>query len=157
MSMPPLITLNLVSEQNPEGGEIVVAAAAALDLSYLVITPVSSHKTLRQEFLSACGHVHGVTSFKYYSKVVEPAAVRGGTFWLAFDTASESIARQIVENWGSRVDEGEYDFPGRVGLLEPFDSYPPADSKDLISWLELFTEQLSPWKKKIRKMQSDYS
>ena len=40
--MPSIMTIALVSERKPRGGEIVVAAATILSMTYLTVKPVST-------------------------------------------------------------------------------------------------------------------
>jgi hypothetical protein len=76
-------------------------------------------------------------------------------FWLAFDKKGEKIAKQIVENGGETVDDGKYDFPGRVHLFEHIVPDTPQEG-DIKPWVSTLAEQLETWRERIQKMHSDY-
>ena len=157
--MPPIMTIAMISERKPGGGEIVVAASTILSMTYLTVKPVSTHTTVRDEFINACRMTvrNGIPK-KYAGRIENPAALDAeyADFWLAFDAKGEKLARQIIKNSGRSVDEGKYDFPGLVHLFEHEVPDPPKDG-DIKAWVSAFVSQLAPWKDKIRKMHLDRS
>ena len=157
--MPPIMTIAIISERKPGGGEIVVAASTILSMTYLTIKPVSTQTAVRDEFINACRMTvrNGIPK-KYASRIANPALLDAeyADFWLAFDAKGEKLARQIIQNSGRSVDEGQYDFPGMVHLFEHEVPDPPKDG-DIQPWVSTFGSQLAPWKEKIRKMHLDRS
>jgi len=157
--MHPIMTIAIISERSPRGGEIVVAASTILTMTYLTIKPVSSKTACRDEFINACrAMVRSGTPKKYAEKIVNPAFVNAdyADFWLAFDKQGEKAARQIIQNSGRSLEKGKYDFPGLVHLFEFTVPDPPLDG-DIKPWVGTLIEQLAPWKEKIRKMHTDNS
>ena len=157
--MHPIMTIAIISERSPRGGEIVVAASTILTMTYLTVRPVSSHTTCRDEFINACrAVVRNGTPKKYAGKIADPSSLNAeyADFWLAFDKKGEALARQIILNSGKSVEEGKYDFPAMVKLFEHTVPDPPVDG-DINAWVSLLATQLGPWKEKIRKMHSDNS
>lgn len=157
--MPPIMTIAIISERKPGGGEIVVAASTILSMTYLTIKPVSTQTAVRDEFINACRMTvkNGIPK-KYAARIANPALLDAeyADFWLAFDAKGEKIARQIIQNSGRSVDEGQYDFPSMVHLFEHEVPDPPKDG-DIKAWVSAFVSQLAPWKEKIRKMHLDRS
>ena len=153
------MTIALISERKPRGGEIVVAASTILSMTYLTVKPVSTQTAVRDEFINACRMTvrNGIPK-KYAARIANPAQLDAdyADFWLAFDAKSEKLARQIIQSSGRSVDEGKYDFPGMVHLFEHEVPDPPKDG-DLKAWVSAFVSQLAPWKEKIRKMHLDRS
>jgi hypothetical protein len=47
------MTIAIISERGPRGGEIVVAASTILTMTYLTVKPVSTVNTCREEFINA--------------------------------------------------------------------------------------------------------
>ena len=153
------MTIAIISERSPRGGEIVVAAATILTMTYLTVKPVSSKTTCRDEFINACrAMVRSGTPKKYAGKIANPASVNAeyADFWLAFDKQGEKAARQIIQNSGGSLEKGKYDFPGLVHLFEHTVPDPPA-AGDIKPWVGTLAEQLAPWREKIRKMHSENS
>ena len=153
------MTIAIISERSPRGGEIVVAASTILTMTYLTVRPVSSHTICRDEFINACrAVVRNGTPKKYAGKIADPATVNAeyADFWLAFDKKGAELAKQIVRNSGKSVETGKYDFPALVHLFEHTVSDPPVDG-DINAWVGTLATQLGPWKEKIRKMHSDNS
>jgi hypothetical protein len=138
--MPSIMTIAIISERSPRGGEIVVAASTILSMTYLTVKPVSNQTAVRDEFIA------------------NPASVNAdyADFWLAFDAKGEKLARQIIQKSGRSVEQGKYDFPGMVHLFEHEVPDPPKDG-DIKPWVDSFVQQLTPWKEKIRKMHLDRS
>lgn len=157
--MHPIMTIAIISERKPRGGEIVVAASIILSMTYLTVKPVSTSKACREEFINACrAIVRNGTPKKYAARIANPASLDAeyADFWLAFDEKGEKLARQIVQNSGKSVETGKYDFPGMVHLFEHEVPDPPKDG-DIKPWVSAFADQLAPWKEKIRKMHLDRS
>ena len=157
--MPPIMTIALLSERKPGGGEIVVAASTILSMTYLTVKPVSTQTTVRDEFINACRMTvrNGIPK-KYAARIANPALLDAdyADFWLAFDAKSEKLAKQLIQKSGRLVDEGKYDFPALVHLFEHEVPDPPKDG-DIKAWVSAFVSQLAPWKEKIRKMHLDRS
>ena len=157
--MPPIMTIALLSERKPGGGEIVVAASTILSMTYLTVKPVSTQTTVRDEFINACRMTvrNGIPK-KYAARIANPALLDAeyADFWLAFDAKSEKLAKQLIQKSGRSVDEGKYDFPALVHLFEHEVPDPPKDG-DIKAWVSAFVSQLAPWKEKIRKMHLDRS
>jgi hypothetical protein len=153
------MTIAVISDRGPMAGEIVVAAATILTMTYLTVKPVSTQTTCRDEFINACrAMVRNGTPKKYAGKIIKPASINTdfADFWLAFDEKGEKLARQIVQRSGNSIEEGRYDFPGMVHLFEHTIPDPPASS-DIKPWVGMFASQLIPWKEKIQKMHQDNS
>jgi len=157
--MHPIMTIAIISERSPRGGEIVVAASTILSMTYLTIKPVSTQTTVRDEFINACRMTvrNGIPK-KYAARIANPALLNAdyADFWLAFDAKSEKLAKQLILKSGRLIEEGKYDFPGMVHLFEHEVPDPPKDG-DLKLWVSTFVSQLEPWKEKIRKMHLDRS
>jgi hypothetical protein len=157
--MHPIMTIAIISERGPRGGEIVVAVSTILSMTYLIVKPVSTHTTCREEFIIACRSMvrNGIPK-KYAGRITDPYSLNAeyADFWLAFDTKGEKMARQIIQNSGQLVEKGKYDFPGRVHLFEHTVPDPP-DNGDIKPWIGMLANQLAPWKEKIRKMHLDNS
>ena len=157
--MPPIMTIAIISERKPGGGEIVVAASTILSMTYLTVKPVSTQTAVRDEFINACRMTvrNGIPK-KYASRIANPALLDAeyADFWLAFDAKGEKLARQIIQNSGRSIDEGQYDFPSMVHLFVHVVPDPPTDG-DIQPWVSTFVSQLAPWKEKIRKMHLDRS
>jgi len=157
--MPSIMTIAIISERSPRGGEIVVAASTILTMTYLTVRPVSSHTACRDEFINACrAMIRNGTPKKYAAKIADPFTVNAdfADFWLAFDKKGAELAKQIVRNSGKSVEQGKYDFPAMVHLFEHTVPDPPIDG-DLNAWVGMLSTQLEPWKEKIRKMHADHS
>ena len=157
--MPSIMTIAIISERSPRGGEIVVAASTILSMTYLTVKPVSSNTACRDEFINACRMTirNGIPK-KYAGRIANPALLDAeyADFWLAFDTKGEKLARQIIQKSGQSVEIGKYDFPGMVHLFEHEIPDPPKDG-DIKPWVGTLASQLEPWKEKIRKMHLDRS
>ena len=157
--MHPIMTIAIISERSPRGGEIVVAASTILSMTYLTVKPVSTQTTVRDEFINACRMTvrNGIPK-KYAARIANPALLNAdyADFWLAFDAKSEKVAKQLILKSGRLIEEGKYDFPGMVHLFEHEVPDPPKDG-DLKLWVSTFVSQLEPWKEKIRKMHLDRS
>ena len=157
--MHPIMTIAIISERSPRGGEIVVAASTILSMTYLTVKPVSTQTTVRDEFINACRMTvrNGIPK-KYAARIANPALLNAdyADFWLAFDAKSEKLAKQLILKSGRLIEEGKYDFPGMVHLFEHEVPDPPKDG-DLKLWVSTFVSQLEPWKEKIRKMHLDRS
>ena len=157
--MHPIMTIAIISERSPRGGEIVVAASTILSMTYLTIKPVSSQTAVRDDFINACRMTvrNGIPK-KYAARIANPASldVDYADFWLAFDKKGEKTAREIIQSSGRSVEEGKYDFPGMVHLFEHEVPDPPKDG-DIKPWVSALASQLEPWKEKIRKMHLDRS
>jgi len=155
--MHPIMTIAIISERSPRGGEIVVAASTILSMTYLTIKPVSTQTAVRDEFINACRMTvrNGIPK-KYAARIANPALLNAdyADFWLAFDAKSEKLAKQLILKSGRLIEEGKYDFPGMVHLFEHEVPDPPKDG-DLKPWVSTFVSQLEPWKEKIRKMHLD--
>jgi len=153
------MTIAIISERSPRGGEIVVAASTILSMTYLTIKPVSTQTTVRDEFINACRMTvrNGIPK-KYAARIANPTLLNAdyADFWLAFDAKSERLAKQLILKSGRLIEEGKYDFPGMVHLFEHEVPDPPKDG-DLKPWVSTFVSQLEPWKEKIRKMHLDRS
>ena len=151
------MTIAIISERSPRGGEIVVAASTILSMTYLTIKPVSTQTAVRDEFINACRMTvrNGIPK-KYAARIANPALLNAdyADFWLAFDAKSEKLAKQLILKSGRLIEEGKYDFPGMVHLFEHEVPDPPKDG-DLKPWVSTFVSQLEPWKEKIRKMHLD--
>lgn len=156
--MHPIMTIAIISERDSRAGEIVVAASTILTMTYLTVKPVSTDNTCRNEFLIACRTMirNGIPK-KYMKRIANPSTIDAefADFWLAFDKKGEKLAKQIVEASGSSVNEGKYDFPGRVHLFEHIVPDTPQD-ENLNQWVGTLAEQLEPWREKIQKMHSEY-
>jgi len=153
------MTIAIISDRHPRGGEIVVAASTILTMTYLIVKPVSITNTCRDEFINACRmKVPNGIPKKYMKKIANPATLDAdfADFWLAFDKKGEKLAKQIIENSGRSVDEKRYDFPAMVHLFEHIVPDPPAEG-DLKPWVSLLAEQLTPWREKIIKMHAENS
>ena len=90
--MHPIMTIAIISERNPRGGEIVVAASIILSMTYLTVKPVSTNINCREEFINACrATVRNGTPKKYAAKIANPALLNAdyADFWLAFDAKGE--------------------------------------------------------------------
>jgi hypothetical protein len=158
-NMLPIMTIAIISERGPRGGEIVVAASTILTMTYLTVRPVSTNRTCREEFINACRvMVRNGTPKKYMGRIAKPSSLDAeyADFWLAFDANGEAMARQIIQNSGKSVEKGKYDFPGMVHLFEYTVPDPP-DVGDIKPWVSTLASQLEPWKEKIRKMHSENS
>ena len=157
--MPSIMTIAIVSERKPRGGEIVVAAATILSMTYLTVKPVSTQTAVRDEFINACRMTvrNGIPK-KYAGRIANPASLDAeyADFWLAFDAKGEKLAKQIIQNSGRSVENGKYDFPGMVHLFEHEVPDPPS-AGDIKPWVIAFAGQLEPWREKIRKMHLDRS
>ena len=152
--MPPIMTIAIISERNPRGGEIVVAAATILTMTYLTVKPVSSYTTCRDEFINACrAMVRNGTPKKYAGKIADPSSVTAeyADFWLAFDEQGEARAAQIIQNSGKSIENKNYDFPALVHLFEQTVPDPPLEG-DIKPWVGALAERLAPWKEKIKNM-----
>jgi hypothetical protein len=152
--MPPIMTIAIISDRHPRGGEIVVAASTILTMTYLIVKPVSTVNTCRDEFIIACRMmISNGTPKKYAAKIENPISLDAdfADFWLAFDRKGEKLAKQIIQDSGRSVTQGKYDFPAMVHLFEHIVPDPPADG-DIKPWVSLLAEQLAPWRKKIKKM-----
>lgn len=148
------MTIAIISERNPRGGEIVVAAATILTMTYLTVKPVSSYTTCRDEFINACrAMVRNGTPKKYAGKIADPSSVTAdyADFWLAFDEQGEARAAQIIQNSGKSIQDKNYDFPALVHLFEQTVPDPPLEG-DIKSWVGALAEGLAPWKEKIKNM-----
>jgi len=157
--MLPIMTIAIISERGPRGGEIVVAASTILTMTYLTVKPVSTVNTCREELRNACrAMVRNGTPKKYVGRIANPSSVNAeyADFWLAFDKKGEQMARQIIKDSGRSVEKGKYDFPGMVHLFEHTVPDPP-DVGDIKPWVGMLASQLEPWKAKIRKMHSENS
>lgn len=157
--MHPIMTIAIISERKPRGGEIVVAASIILSMTYLIVKPVSTNQACREEFINACrATVRNGTPKKYAARIANPSTLDAdyADFWLAFDAKGEKLARQIIQDSGRSVEKGKYDFPGIVHLFEHEVPDPPKDG-DIKPWVSAFAHQLAPWKEKIRKMHLDRS
>ena len=157
--MSSIMTIAIISERNPRGGEIVVAASTILSMTYLTVKPVSTQTAVRDDFINACRMTvkNGIPK-KYAARIANPALLNAdyADFWLAFDAKGEKLAKQIIQKSGRSVADGKYDFPGMVHLFEYEVPDPPKDG-DLKPWVSAFVSQLEPWKEKIRKMHLDRS
>jgi hypothetical protein len=155
--MPSIMTIAIISERKPRGGEIVVAVSTILSMTYLTVKPVSSQTAVRDEFINACRMTvqNGIPK-KYAARIANPALLDAeyADFWLAFDAKGEKLAKQLIQKSGRSVTEGKYDFPGMVHLFEPEVTDPPKDG-DIKLWVSTLVSQLEPWKEKIRKMHLD--
>ena len=153
------MTIAIISERKPRGGEIVVAASTILSMTYLTVKPVSTQTAVRDEFINACRMTvrNGIPK-KYAARIANPTSLDANyaDFWLALDKKGEKLAREIIQNSGRSVEKGEYDFPGMVHLFEYEVPDPPKDG-DIKPWVSLLASQLEPWKEKIRKMHLDRS
>lgn len=157
--MLPIMTIAIISERGPKAGEIVVAASTILTMTYLTVKPVSTNNTCRDEFINACrAMIRNGTPKKYMGKIANPSSVNAeyADFWLAFDRKGAEIAKQIIQNSGKSVEEGNYEFPGMVHLFEPIIPDPP-EAGDIKPWVGMLASQLEPWREKIRKMHLEYS
>ena len=157
--MHPIMTIAIISERNPRGGEIVVAASIILSMTYLTVKPVSTNTTCREEFINACrAMIRNGTPKKYAARIANPASLNAdyADFWLAFDKKGEKFAREILQSSERSVEKGKYDFPGMVHLFEHEVPDPPKVG-DIKPWVSSFADQLAPWKEKIRKMHLDRS
>jgi len=152
------MTIALISERDTRAGEIVVAASTILTMTYLTVKPVSTDNTCRTEFINACRTTiqNGIPR-KYMKRIANPSAIdaKFADFWLAFDKKGEKIAKQIIENAGESVDDGKYDFPGRVHLFEHIVPDTPKDD-DIKPWVSTLAEQLETWRERIQKMHTKY-
>ena len=159
ISMPSIMTIAIISERKPRGGEIVVAVSTILSMTYLTVKPVSTQTSVRDEFINACRMTvqNGIPK-KYAARIANPAVLNAdyADFWLAFDAKGEKLATQIIQKSGRAVNEGKYDFPSLVKLFEHEVSDPPKDG-DIKPWVSQLASQLEPWKEKIRKMHLDRS
>ena len=157
--MTSIMTIAIISERNPRGGEIVVAASTILSMTYLTVKPVSNQTAVRDDFINACRMTvrNGIPK-KYAGRIANPASVNAdyADFWLAFDAKGEKLAKQIIQKSGRSVGDGKYDFPGLVHLFEQAVADPPKDG-DIKPWVDLLAQQLAPWKERIRKMHLDRS
>ncbi|MEP7134499.1 MAG: hypothetical protein ABI904_06160 [Chloroflexota bacterium] len=157
--MTSIMTIAIISERSPRGGEIVVAASTILSMTYLTVKPVSNQTAVRDEFINACRMTvrNGIPK-KYAGRIASPASVDAdyADFWLAFDAKGEKLAKQIIQKSGRSVEQGNYDFPGMVHLFEHEVPDPPKTG-DIKPWVDSFAQQLTPWKEKIRKMHLDRS
>jgi hypothetical protein len=157
--MPSIMTIAIISERKPRGGEIVVAVSTILSMTYLTVKPVSSQTIVRDDFINACRMIvkNGIPK-KYASRITNPASLHAdyADFWLAFDAKGEKLAKQIIQNSGRSVEEKKYDFPGMVQLFEHEVPDPP-NTGDIKPWVGTLAEQLEPWREKIRKMHLDRS
>jgi hypothetical protein len=157
--MHSIMTIAVISERDARAGEIVVAAATILTMTYLTVRPVSSDNTCRDEFINVCrGMIRNGTPKKYAARIADPASVDANyaDFWLAFDKKGEASAKQIIKDAGKSVKNGNYDFPGLVHLFEYTVPNPPEEG-DIKPWIGLLAEQLVPWRERIQKMHSDNS
>ena len=153
------MTIAIISERGPRGGEIVVAASTILTMTYLTVRPVSTNRTCREEFINACrAMIRNGTPKKYMGRIADPSSLNAeyADFWLAFDAKGEAMARQIIRGSAKSVEKGRYDFPGMVHLFEYTVPDPP-DVGDIKPWVTTLASQLAPWKEKIRKMHSENS
>lgn len=151
------MTIAIISDRSPRGGEIVVAASTILTMTYLTVKPVSINNACRDEFINACRlTVRNGTPKKYAAKIANPASVDAGyaDFWLAFDKKGEKMAKEIFKRSGASIDEPKYDFPSMIHLFEYEVPDPPA-SGDIKPWVNLLAEQLAPWRERIQKMHED--
>jgi hypothetical protein len=158
-NMLPIMTIAIISERGPRAGEIVVAASSILAMTYLIVRPVSTNRTCREEFINACrAMVRNGTPKKYMGRIADPSSLNAeyADFWLAFDAQGEAMARQIIQSSGKSLEKGKYDFPGMVHLFEHAVPDPP-DVGDPKLWVSTLASQLEPWKEKIRKMHSENS
>ena len=157
--MPSIMTIAILSERKPRGGEIVVAVSTILSMTYLTVKPVSTQTTVRDEFINACRMMvqNGIPK-KYAGRIANPALLNAeyADFWLAFDAKGEKLAKQIIQKSGKSIENGKYDFPGMVHLFEHEVPDPPKDG-DIKPWVGALAEQLEPWREKIRKMHLDRS
>jgi len=157
--MPPIMTIAIISERKPRGGEIVVAASTILSMTYLTVKPVSSQTVVRDDFINACRMTiqNGIPK-KYAGRIANPASVNAdyADFWLAFDAKGEKLAKQMIQRSGRSIDEGKYDFPSMVKLFEHEVPDPPSTG-DIKPWVVTLADQLEPWREKIRKMHLDRS
>jgi hypothetical protein len=151
------MTIAIISERKPRGGEIVVAASTILSMTYLTVKPVSSQTVVRDDFINACRMTvrNGIPK-KYAGRIANPALLDAeyADFWLAFDAKGEKLAKQIIQSSGRSIEEGKYDFPSMVHLFEHEVPDPPSTG-DIKPWVSTFVSQLEPWKEKIRKMHLD--
>lgn len=157
--MHSIMTIAIISERGPKAGEIVVAASTIMTMTYLIVKPVSSEPSCRDEFINACrATVRNGTPKKYAGKITNPAMVDAdfADFWLAFDAKGEKTAKQILHTAGIPVERGNYDFPGMVHLFEQAVPDPP-DRGDIKAWVSTLARQLEPWRAKIQKMHQDNS
>jgi hypothetical protein len=155
--MHSIMTIAIISDRNTRAGELVVAASTILTMTYLMVKPVSSDNSCRDEFINACrAVVPNGTPKKYAAKIASPASINVdyADFWLAFDKKGEKLAKQIIQRSGGSVDNGRYDFPAMVHLFENIVPDPPA-SGDIKPWVSLLAEQLTPWRERIQKMHSE--
>ena len=153
------MTIAIISERAPRGGEIVVAASTILTMTYLTVRPVSTYKTCRDELINACrATVRNGTPKKYVGRIANPSSLNAdyADFWLAFDKKGEEMARQIIQNSGRSVETGKYDFPAMVQLFDHAVPDPPEDG-DIKPWVGVLAKQLEPWREMIKKMHLAYS
>jgi len=157
--MPSIMTIAIISERKPSGGEIVVAASTILSMTYLTVKPVSTQTAVRDEFINACRMIvrNGIPK-KYAGRIADPSLLNAGyaDFWLAFDKKGEAMAMQIMPNSEKSVEKGKNDFFGKVHLFEHSVSDPP-EAGDIKPWVAMLADQLTPWREKIKKMHLDNS
>ncbi len=157
--MHSIMTIAIISDRNTRAGELVVAASTILTMTYLMVKPVSSDRSCRDEFINACrAIVPNGTPKKYVAKIANPMSINAefADFWLAFDKKGEKLAKQIISTSGKPMDEGTYDFPGMVHLFEHEVPDTPK-SGDIKAWVSVLAEQLEPWREKIQKMHLAYT
>ena len=156
--MHPIMTIAIISERDSRAGEIVVAASTILTMTYLTVKPVSTDNTSRTEFINACrATIQNGIPKKYMKRIANPSTIDAGfaDFWLAFDKKGEKTAKQIVEAAGESIDDGKYDFPGRVHLFEHIVPDTPKDG-DIKPWVSTLAEQLETWRERIQNMHTKY-
>ena len=163
-----------------QSGEIVLAAAAFLSMSFLTIDCICTDRNARVEFLTVLRHFIGRPGVHFYNSpcssvkaLAEPndSISTQGLFWLALDKEGESLARDIFRANGDSPDARVYHSVHKLNLLEPPISPPPdtplpvevweQESRDeekvYFAWLESLYEAILPWRELIKNIQSDFS
>ncbi|GEM_PF-3037587 len=158
MSIPPPLTVAVIGQDRWRGGEIDVASCYAMEMSYLLLKPLSDFRRYRWVFKRGCNEKAIDLSGKYRllkSKNIHPHQV---DFWLAMDDAGEKTARKLVKKAGESPYNGMYSraFPDKVahcGFVVP----PLRDDGNFKEWLDFLREHLAPWRDRFGQIMSDAS
>ena len=170
MSGPFGVRMTLISG-GPRSGEVVVAAATFLSMTFLTMDCVCTDRHGRSGFMAA---LKGFTASRgmdvyqgpdFFAKaLVGPgnSLSTKGLFWLALDRAGERLARDIVSANGEPDDGRVYHSVHKLNWIErpispPPETSRPVEEKAYFVWLEALYEAMLPWREIIKSIQSDFS
>lgn len=171
MSGPFGVSVTLISG-GQESGEIVLAAATFLSMSFLTIDCICTDRHLRLEFLTALKRftgrpgMHSYQSADWFAQALsEPDSTIStkGLFWLALDKAGDRLAREMFHSHGEAAETRMYHSVHKLNRIEP-PIAPPPETPVLtraevayFAWFESLYAAILPWRQIIKSIQSDFS